>query len=422
MPDRDAISARGVAAGATAKLAAEIVGRLLQFALIYAAQRMLGPVDYGHFTYALALGFVLAPTTDLGLQLTLTRRLARGEPYPNDLIGAAFALKSILTIPAMLAVLAIGLTRPWEVRSATIMLGLSVIVTSYVDFTGYAFRGIGLVTRDAVLSVVSRATTVGFGLGVLAAGGRLDGLSVAYLCAASVGPGIGGIWLQLRLGLLRLSRAVAWRTLATDALPLGAGIVVSMLYVRTAIFILDGQQGPEAVGIFSVAQRLTEPLAIISAAVMAAVFPVMARQSRSVVVRRIGMTSLALLAFVGCSVAAAVFLTAPAVIAVLYGSQYARSTAPLQILALAIAPTFVNYALTHVLIANGLRYRYVGCVTAAFTANLALCLFLIPARGPSGAAWAVLGSECLLLVLAAASSVTRRGKDESGVVPPTSLD
>ena len=51
-------------------------------------------------------------------------------------------------------------------------------------------------TRDAVLTVVSRATTIGFGLGMLAGGGRLDGLSVAYLCGASVGPAVGGIWLQ----------------------------------------------------------------------------------------------------------------------------------------------------------------------------------------------------------------------------------
>ncbi len=417
-----AISTRGVATRAAAKLAAEVVGRLLQFSLIYVAQRTLGPVDYGHLTYALALGFVLAPTTDLGLQLTLTRRLARGEGHPNDLIGAAFAIKSILVIPAMAGVLVIGLTRPWEVRSATIMLGMSVIIATYVDFTGYVFRGLGLVTRDAVLTVVSRATTVWFGLGMLAGGGRLDGLSVAYLCGASVGPAVGGIWLQLRLGLLRLSKTVDWRRLMTEAFPLGAGIAISMLYVRTAVFLLDSMRGPDAVGIFSVAQRLTEPLAIIPAAVMAAVFPVVARRSGDVIARQIGTVSLVLLACLGCFVAAAGYTGGPWLIGLLYDSVYAGSAAPLQILALAVAPTFVNYGLTHVLIANRFEYRYLACVTIAFATNLILCMLLIPSHGPSGAAWAVLGSECLLFGSAVVSSLMRQGRAGIGSPPAAALD
>ena len=208
----------------------------------------------------------------------------------------------------------------------------------------------------------------------------------------------------------------------TEAFPLGAGIAISMLYVRTAVFLLDSMRGPDAVGIFSVAQRLTEPLAIIPAAVMAAVFPVVARRSGDVIARQIGTVSLVLLACLGCFVAAAGYTGGPWLIGLLYDSVYAGSAAPLQILALAVAPTFVNYGLTHVLIANRFEYRYLACVTIAFATNLILCMLLIPSHGPSGAAWAVLGSECLLFGSAVVSSLMRQGRAGIGSPPAAALD
>jgi O-antigen/teichoic acid export membrane protein len=82
----------------------------------------------------------------------------------------------------------------------------------------------------------------------------------------------------------------------------------------------------------------------------------------------------------------------------LYGDQYAGSTAPLQILALAALPTFINYALTHFLVA--LRQQRLNLAfNVVFVVNLALCLWLIPRFGPSGAALATGLSELLLLTL-----------------------
>ena len=51
---------KGLRFQVSSKLAAEVIGRLLQFAFIYAAQRILGPADYGVVTYGLAVGYVLA--------------------------------------------------------------------------------------------------------------------------------------------------------------------------------------------------------------------------------------------------------------------------------------------------------------------------------------------------------------------------
>ena len=111
-PRIDAPHLKGLRFQASSKLAAEVIGRLLQFALIYAAQRLLGPANYGIITYGLAVGVVLAPVTDLGMQLIVTREIARDGQAAPRLAGLGLALKLILTLGAVGLLLPISLLRP----------------------------------------------------------------------------------------------------------------------------------------------------------------------------------------------------------------------------------------------------------------------------------------------------------------------
>ena len=101
----------------------------------------------------------------------------------------------------------------------------------------------------------------------------------------------------------------------------------------------------------------------------------------------------------------------PWLLDLLYGSQYAGAAAPFQILAVAVLFTFVNYALTHFVIAHDLHRRYLAYTATVFVLNLVLCLVLVSRFGPVGAAWSVVLSEALLLILCwrALPRVPRRG-------------
>jgi Na+-driven multidrug efflux pump len=63
--------------------------------------------------------------------------------------------------------------------------------------------------------------------------------------------------------------------------------------------------------------------------------------------------------------------------------------------------SFVNYALTHFLVALN-RQRFILAFNAIiFTLNIGLCALLIPRFGPAGAALATLISESVLFGLCA---------------------
>ena len=397
--ERSAPHPKGLRFQAGSKLSAEVIGRLLQFALIYTAQRILGPANYGIVTYGLAIGVVLAPVTDLGVQLIVTREIARDEQAAPRLAGTGLSLKLIVALCAVGLLLPISLQRPTDAIFATFILGSSVIATSFVEYFGYVFRGLQRVELDALLTLLLRLLVFAFGFAALLLHVSVNSVAVAYWLGGTLAALLGYLWLRRRFftPVLKAKRS-EMLVLLRQALPLGGAILFSIAYTRTSIFLLDALNGSAAVGEYGVALRLTEPLAMIPAAIMAAVLPALAHQGYAAT-RVLRLKTIGWLALAGSSIALAGWFLGPWLIQFLYGYQYAGSTRALQILALATLPTFINYALTHFLVA--VRQQRLNLVfnIVVFGVNLLLCLWLIPRFGPGGAALTTVLSELLLLAL-----------------------
>jgi O-antigen/teichoic acid export membrane protein len=230
----------------------------------------------------------------------------------------------------------------------------------------------------------------------------LAGLAGAYLAAGALTALGGYAWLRARFLAPRLSlKRAAWVAVLREALPLGGAVVLSIMYTRTAIFALDRLGGVDSVGLYGVAQKLTEPLAIIPAALLAAVFPALSQALARPggAAARLRRRTLALLSLAGGGIALAGLLGAPWLIAWLYSGQYAGAEPVLQVLALAVLPAFINYALTHFLVAQGRQHLNLIFSAVILVLNTILCLVLIPQYGATGAALAVAISESVLFAL-----------------------
>lgn len=386
----------------TSKLGADLIGRGSQFVLVYVIQRTLGPAIYGQFAYAVALGVLLGPFTDLGVQLIVTREMTRAPERAARIAGTGLTIKAVLTLAAVVLLAVVSQSRQPGVRTATFALGLSMLVASFVEYVGYVFRGVQRVDYEAAVLLAMRLVTVAAGFGVVWYGAGLRGISVAYFFGCSVGAIVGYFWLRRRcfapiLGFERQE----WTQLLAQSLPLGGAIVLSSAFIRTPIFLLDYFLGPGAVGLFGVAQKLTEPLSLLPAAWMAAAFPAFTdglahAPSRAHQVRRRSIVGLAL---VGTLLAALGVLLAPWLLDVLYGGQYAGAELALRILAVALIPTFVNYALTHFLVGHDRQHLNLAFNALVLLVAAGSCAFLIPRFGVPGAAASMLIGECLLYAL-----------------------
>jgi O-antigen/teichoic acid export membrane protein len=172
----------------------------------------------------------------------------------------------------------------------------------------------------------------------------------------------------------------------------------SVISFRLDNLLIPVLVGREALGVYNAAYKLFEPSAIIPAVVLAGTFPLLSQAAGKAAGNMREVLGQTLLALGGLGAVATLIigLLAGPIVDLLYGSQYVGSVAVLQILALACLPLYLNYGLTHALIAVNRPQLYAGFTLAAMLTNLASNLALIPRVGIEGAAWATVAAEIVL--------------------------
>ena len=332
--------------------------------------------------------------------MLVAREVARQEKGARPLVRAALHLKGIFSLVVILLLLYLTGGHPLPVRLALLSLGLMMLAQTYLEFAAYVFRGQQRLLVEAQLLASSRLLVALLGGLILWLGGDLLALAIGNLLAV----GALAVW-----GFTRLRRAgwlarpelrAAYWPLLRQALPLGIAIFLSIAYTRLAVLMLQARAGELLVADFSAALRLVEPAQILPASLLAAVFPAYAQALHAdpTGARRLALRVALMLAGLGLAVALGFLLLAPWLIPFLYGDAFAGSIPILQILSFSTILTFVNYSLTHYLIARG-RQALLGYFNGAMLLfHAALSWFLIPRLGAAGPALSVVAAELLLFI------------------------
>lgn len=436
-------SIRGrISRNALIKLASEVAGRIATFALVLWAARQLGESLFGLYNYGLALGFVVAQIADFGLQLLIAREIAVMGKAARPLVTIALRLKVALSLPVIL--LLIIFTAGWsgEMRLALLSLGLLMLGQTFLEFAAYVFRGQQALATEARLLAAARLLTALLGIMVLWLGGGLLGLALSSLAAMGVLLG-RALYLLWREGWLdrgeeavatavdtavhtvvdtdgRARAAGAYLRLLGQALPLGVAIFLSIAYTRLAVLLLQHRMGEAAVAHFSAAFRLVEPGQILPASLLAAVFPALSQALHDdpAGARGLGWWTGVLLALAGTGGAFAFWIAAPWLIPLLYGGAFSESVTVLQVLGLSTLPAFVNYGLTHFLIARG-QQAAVGFFTGGMLLlHGVLSWQLIPEWGAIGPAVSIIIAEGLLFFCCALTLTFTKPRTDGVYAPP----
>src|SRR5205814_28329 len=159
-----------------------------------------------------------------------------------------------------------------------------------------------------------------------------------------------------------------------SVVPIGAGIVLSALYFRIDVFLVQAWQGTTAVALYNAVFRLVDALRLFPAAVLAVALPALCRATSRHVLVKLST----ILTGAAAAVSVLLWLGAGTLVPMLYGSRYADAVPAFRILLIAFPLMSLNYALTHQLIGwHGHRAYAVMCA-AALVFNVALNIRLIP--------------------------------------------
>lgn len=402
----------------------DLAGKGSLFIVTIVAARRLSTDGFGIFALASTLGWTLAVATDCGIQMHLARVVARQPADALRVLGRWLHVR-LATAAAALLVVAFGLViaRPHgEAAAGIVLFAATYVVSGLVELLHYFYRGLGRSDVESSLTVWQRSLTLGCALAVLAWRPNLVLLGTALLVPVVVTLATS-LWIAPRIGrgtspgAAEPSHGVAAEPLGVelwrDVLPIGIGTVLSALYFRVDVFLVQFWRGTEAVALYNAVFRLVEALRLFPAAVLAVALPALCRSDDAGPVRRVSfaVTLFAVL------VTAAVWPLAGWAIPFVYGPDYGGAVPAFRILLLAFPLLSLNYALTYQLIAWDGQRAYAAICGVALVANVAMNAALIPARSIEGAAWTTLWTEALLTAMCALALRARRARLPREIAP-----
>lgn len=376
------------------RLATDVVAKGSVFVLTVLAARQLSPQAFGLFALGSTLGWLAGVISDAGVQLHVARAVARS---PTAMAGAIFKRWwTWRASAAIVALLSVALAaRRWTNDAhdwlALVLFAATWILHGLAECIYHVFRGLARTDVESTLAATSRVVTVAAATLTLSA--VADALALATATTVVAILMLQVTWtVAARLSPPKWSEAVArprWREFATEIAPLGAGLVLSALYFRIDVVLVEQWQGTSAVGAYNAVFRVVEALRLVPAAILAVSFRALCRATSTSL-----MAGLAARLTAGAVLLVSVlWIAAEQLIPMVFGPSFADAVPAFRTLLLAFPLMSLNYVLTTQLVAWDRHRAFAIVCAAALAVNVWLNASLVPRWSIVGAAWATLGTE-----------------------------
>lgn len=409
----------------TASLAAgNLVAKFLSLFFLAYVARLLGEIDFGRFSAAMALVGMVAVIPNYIARPYIVRETARDPRGVSHFLGQVTFVNVVLALLVfgILALVAPHLGYHPVTVQAIVVLGFALVFDAATSSYHATLAGFERMELSAALNVFNTGVTVAVGGLVLWYGGGLLALVLAYATAKALTLGLALIFLnglsarpdaQLDPALMRHMLQATW--------PFFMSTMFIIFYARLDIVMLSffkGDAGVTEVGYYNAAYKVMEGLGLLTASFVAAIYPVLARlfvadPDRLHHVYRRALRYL--LAFV-LPAATGLALVAHDLMPLLFGPEFAPAALALAILVWGQALDSVNPLLSQTLRATNREWSVAKVTGAGALFNFLANLALIPRYGLYGAAIATVASFALVLVIN--QVILRRAIGPARVVGP----
>jgi O-antigen/teichoic acid export membrane protein len=403
---------RGALANLVTKALSVPVEKACRFLLIAIVARELGVAAFGRFQFADTVTALLLLATDMGLGIWTTRAVARAPSQAAEIVRTGLGVRCVSAIPYLLLLAGVAwVIGPGEVRHILLLLGIAALAGAVVEYCNAVFRGYERLRDEARLNVarallvtVAGLVTLWWGRSLVALGA---GITVGTAAAAVYGLGIIRRRYRLAIAVVKPPAASPGgggrhrglvRAALAEALPLWLASLASLIYFKGDAVLLRMFAGDAAVGAYGAAFKIFEATMILPSIILAATFPGLVRADagdrRQRLRSEVGLALL--LVTLGGIVGGTIYLVREPAVALVFGSEFRKALPPLGVLCMATPLLFLNYGLTHFLIARNLERRNLVLAIAMVPLNLGINLVLIPRLAERGAALTTLGTEVAL--------------------------
>ena len=399
--------ARKVAVNSAAQVGSQAFSMVAGVLSVGIAARYLSLEDYGSVIAAFALVSMLGMLTDFGLATAGTRALARAEPgQERDVQAGLLRAATGLTLPTVAIVIVVSGVAYGGAGDETVRDAIWIFLVPLVFAPMRAvLASHAMVNQRVWLLSIAQISGRAVSLALVIAAAALDlgplGIAAAYASSSLVGDVVSLVLVRPPLRLRAPAARVQARTLLRSAAPLGAILVINLLYFRIDTLLLSWLSSEADVAVYGVAWRVFDMLSPLPYYVMITLLPELARMDASDA--RIGrfvqqaFSAMWLLALP----IAALAPVAPDLMELLAGERYREGGTALALILVCVALSVLNGVLGNALVARGLQAALFKVAILILVVNVALNIALIPPLGIDGAAIAMVATEVLSIVATA---------------------
>lgn len=375
-----------------------LLTNLFTLVVLAVVARVLGPENYGAYAYVFSLAQLFAVLGQMGLDGLLTRELVNRPDDHPETMGTAGGLRFIGYAIGALGCLVYSLAVPGHTETERwlfVAAFVFILITPGPILLENWFRA----RVEARYSSMARmaGTLAGGGLKI---GAVLLGFGVIWVGFAQTVTILLIFALSLPLFLRRGGPSPrTWRFVGTRARELLSeswmvflGSMMAVIYLKIDQVMLRWWSGPEAVGVYAIASRMSEVFYFLPAALVTTFFPrlIQLRKSSLEMFEARFQGLLSVLTLLAYATLLGIFLLAPTFLPMIFGAEYAPAVPVLFVHMLSMPFIFMRYAFSRwILIEKFTLFSLISQGLGA-ASNVALNMLLIPQYGMMGAAVATL--------------------------------
>ena len=255
--------------------------RILRGFYIVLLVRYLGPELYGVFQYVQNWFVTFTPLTLFGIGALLSREIGKDRQNGQQIVTTTFIIRLMSGIALTLAALGLGLiTEPdGDIRHLMVILAGLLLMRALVNWVKEIFVAYEKTQYHLVQVTLSNIFQIGLGLAIMAKGGGLDALALAYIAALFAEFLISFIFINRRIIKMQLDINLAKiKTIIRHGLPIGLTVALNrwMIFGPTIIgrYAFDYKS---SLGQLSVILLLLFFASLVIDAILHAALPVLSR-------------------------------------------------------------------------------------------------------------------------------------------------
>ncbi len=401
---------------------AQIIGKafvaMLGLVVVKISTQYLGKAGFGSYSFIYEFLAFFGIAADLGLFTIAVKEMSENEDKIQKIIGNILSLRTILVATTMLAAVVTIFLIP-HYKGTLIPIGTAIAaITVFLTIINGTLTSV-LQTKlkmeiSSIATVIGKIFSVGFMVYVVFFGFPNDTEMGFYMLILA---GVIGMTINLLITNHYVKKIAPinyqfdiklWKNILKKSAPYGLALILNTIYFRIDSILIFNMRSEEELGLYSVAMKMLESLAILPLYFMNSVLPTLTKSIKEGTDRYKKVISYAFDFLASLSVPMVIggtILAYPIIFIVstpeflsrisegFYGSDIA-----FQILIFALFFQFLNVLFAFILIAidKQTKLLYVNLIGVIF--NLAANFAVIPTYGFRGAAFTSVISEMIILI------------------------